>query len=122
MRGKTPRWGNPTREREILLFSFRKVQNNNKYTFPAKENTSQHQNSPTKFCLDFRAKFVLLYDFLCTSIFVPTVSCTDSSVWPKNNKQKFEICLEIRSQNHLDLRAKFVLLYGLYRSVHYGLP
>jgi hypothetical protein len=42
---KTSMWGNPTREREreILLLCFRKVQNSNKPTFPAKENTSQHQ-------------------------------------------------------------------------------
>jgi hypothetical protein len=47
MVGKTPMWGNPTRERERererLLFSFRKVQYNNKITFLAKRNTSQPQ-------------------------------------------------------------------------------
>jgi hypothetical protein len=43
MPGKIPMWGNPTREREILLFSFRKVQYSNKITFPC-------QRVPQKLC------------------------------------------------------------------------
>jgi hypothetical protein len=43
--GKTPMWGNPMREREILLFNFRKVQKSNKYIFPTKENTSAPKQS-----------------------------------------------------------------------------
>jgi hypothetical protein len=53
-------WGNPMRERESLLLCSRKVQNKNKITFPSKENTSQHQNCPTKICIVFCAKTVLL--------------------------------------------------------------
>jgi hypothetical protein len=91
MPGKTPMWGNPTREREreILLFSFRKVHNSSKITFPAKRNHLQHPNCPTKICLDFCAKSVLLYDpprNCSTSKTVPTACCTDCSVWPNNSK------------------------------------
>jgi hypothetical protein len=78
------------REREILLLCFRKVQNNNKSTFPAKENTSQHQICPTEICLVFHAKTVLLYDLL-----LPRFPCPQSVVrtvpyGPKttNKKQK----------------------------------
>jgi hypothetical protein len=70
-------WGNPTREREreILLLCFRKLQNNNKSTFPAKENTSQHQICPTEICLVFHAKNVLLYGLL-----LPHFPCPQSSI------------------------------------------
>jgi Fe-S-cluster containining protein len=50
---------------------------------------------------------------------VPTVSCTDCFVWPKNNKQKSGICLENCGKDCLDFRAHFHLLYG---SLQYGLP
>jgi hypothetical protein len=65
MPGKTPMWGNPTREREIYYSAFRKVQYNNKYTFPAKENTSQPQkNSPKNYALENVPKSVQLYGLL----------------------------------------------------------
>ena len=71
------------REREILLLCFRKVQNNNKSTFPAKENTSQHQIYHTEICLVFCKKTVLLYGLPNTLFSMPTVNCTDCSVRPK---------------------------------------
>jgi hypothetical protein len=99
--------------------AFRKVHYNRKTTFPAKRNTSQHQNSLNKFCLVSRAKSVLLYSLFCTSFSMPTISCMDCSVWRRNNEHKSEICLENCAQNCLDFRAKSIQLYG---SVQYGLP
>jgi hypothetical protein len=99
-------WGNPTREREILLLCFRKVQNNNKSTFPAKENTSQHQICPTEICFVFYAKTAPLSGFFHTSFFVPTVTCTDCSVRPRNNHKKSGNRLENCAKNHLDFRAQ----------------
>jgi hypothetical protein len=92
-------WGNPTREREILLLCFRKVHINSKITFPAKDNTSQHQICPIEICLFFHAKTISLYSLLRTSFFVPTVSCTNCFVRPRNNHRKSEIRLENYAQN-----------------------
>jgi hypothetical protein len=86
------------REREILLFSYKKVQNSSKTTFPAKENTSHHQICPTEICLVFGAKIVLLYSLLHTSFSVPTVNCTDCSVRPRNSHQNSKIRLKNRAQ------------------------
>jgi hypothetical protein len=47
MLGKTPMWGNPMREREILLFCFKKVQNNINNTFQPKEIPLTAQKLPT---------------------------------------------------------------------------
>ena len=71
MSGKTPMWGNPTREREILLLCFRKIQNSSKPTFPTQENTSQHQICPTEICLIFCAKIIPLYSLFHTSFSMP---------------------------------------------------
>jgi hypothetical protein len=117
MPGETPMWGNPMRERErerereILLFSFRKVQNSSKYTFPAKENASQHQNSPTKFCLVFHAKSVLFLENSANSLLYGLFRMA----------QNRKVCLEKHVQNCLDFLVKSVLLYGMYRSIQYGL-
>jgi hypothetical protein len=91
--------GKPNERERDLLFSFRKVHISSKITFPAKENTSQHQICPTEICLVFHAKTVLLYGLLRTSFSMPTVSCTDCSVRPRNNHKNSEIHLENRARN-----------------------
>ena len=101
------------RERERLLLCFRKVQNNNKCKFIAKENTSQHQICPTEIYLVFHVKTVLLCSLLHTSFFVPTVSCTNCSIRPINSEQKSEIRLKNRAQIYLDFHAKSVRLYEI---------
>jgi hypothetical protein len=58
-------WGNPMREREILLFSFRKVHISNNYTISSQEkNTSQHLNCP-KIYLDFRSQKIRTVVRIC---------------------------------------------------------
>jgi hypothetical protein len=49
-----------------------------------------------------------MYGLLRTSFFVPTVSCTNCSIRPKNNEQKKEIYLEICDRGCLDFCAKSV--------------
>jgi hypothetical protein len=127
MPGKTPMWGNPTRERERererdLLFSFRKVHISSKTTFPAKENTSQHQICPKEICLIFRAKIVPLSCLFRTSFFVPTVHCMDCSYSPKTATEKLKI-----ASKTVPKIASFSVpnpydSYKLYRSIQYGLP
>jgi hypothetical protein len=94
--------GKPNERERDLLFSFRKVHISSKTTFPAKENTSQHQICPTEICLVFRAKIVPLSCLFRTSFSVPTVHCTDCSVRPKNSHRKSENRLENRAKNCLD--------------------
>jgi hypothetical protein len=100
--------GKPNERERDLLFSFRKVHISSKTTFPAKENTSQHQICPTEICLVFRAKIVPLSCLFRTSFSVPTVHCTDCSVRPKNSHRKSENRLENRAKNCLDFHAKSV--------------
>jgi hypothetical protein len=83
--------GKPNERERDLLFSFRKVHISNKTTFPAKENTSQHQICPTEICLVFHAKIVPLSCLFRSSFFVPTVHCTDCSVWPKKTNENLKI-------------------------------
>jgi hypothetical protein len=110
------------REREILLFSFRKIHNNNKITISSQEKSTyntlkQSQNLPRNPCQIRTVVRPVLYLEI-----VPTVSCMDCSVWPRNNNQKSGICLENCAKDCLDFCAHFHLLYGLYGSVQYGLP
>jgi hypothetical protein len=114
--------GKPNERERDLLFSVRKVHISSKTTFPAKENTSQHQICPTEICLVFRAKTIPLSSLFRTSFSVLIVRCTDCSVWPKNSHRKSEKHLENRAKNHPYFRAKTVRQYGLYGSVQYGLP
>jgi hypothetical protein len=111
-------WGNPTREREILLLCFRKVQNSSKSTFPAKENTSQHQICPTEICLVFHAKTVLLSGLFCL-VFRAHSQLYGLFRTAQNSEQKTEICLEIRARN---FSISVPNPYGLYGSVQYSLP
>jgi hypothetical protein len=96
MPGKTPMWGNPMRERERdLLFSFRKVHISNKTTFPAKENTSQHQIYPIEICLIFHAK-----TYRCLASSVPRFLCPQSVVrtipyGPKTTTENLKITSKI---------------------------
>jgi hypothetical protein len=80
MPGKTPMWGNPMREREILLFSFRKVHNNNNNTFPAKRKTTYNTKTvPHKSALKIMPQSVQLYGFVeywHLKICATTGSCT----------------------------------------------
>jgi hypothetical protein len=101
------------REREILLLCFRKVQNSSKSTFPAKENTSQHQICPIEICLVFRAKTVPLSGLFCLvfrahgqlyGLFrTAQKQLTGNRNPPRNLCPKF-----------LDFCAKSVQLFGLY--------
>jgi hypothetical protein len=60
---KTPMWGNPMRERDILLFDFRKIYISSKITISSKRNPLiAHYKQSQKLCLVIRAKSVLLYD------------------------------------------------------------
>jgi hypothetical protein len=57
MPGKTPMWGNPTREREISYYSASgKYITTNNNTFPAKRKTTYNTKIvPHKSCLENRA-------------------------------------------------------------------
>jgi hypothetical protein len=110
-------WENPMREREIYYSAFRKVHYSSKTTFPAKRNTSQHKNYPNKFCLEKRAKSILLYDLFCTSFSMPIVSYMDCFIRPRKRQQKSEICLENHAQVYLDFCAKSVRLYRIVQVV-----
>jgi hypothetical protein len=101
-------WGNPTRERDIII----QLQESTKQQQIHISSQGKYLTTPKqsqKLCLEKCAKFVLLYSLLRTSFSVPIVICTDCSVQPRNNKQISEICLENRAQNYLDFRAKYVL-------------
>jgi hypothetical protein len=111
--------GKPNEKEKDLLFSFRKVHINSKITFPAKENTSQHQICPTEISLVFHAKIVLLYDLLCTSFSMLKVSCTDCFARPKKNHKKSKI----HPENHARNASIFVPNpYRLYGSILYVIP
>jgi hypothetical protein len=83
--------GKPNERERDLLFSFRKVHISSKTTFPAKENTSQHQICPTEICLVFHAKIVLLSCLFRTSFSMPTVHCMDCSVQPQKTTENLKI-------------------------------
>ena len=68
MPGKTPMWGNPTRERErerereILLFNFTKIHISNKLTISIQEKIPHGTKIvPCNFFLEICAKSVQLY-------------------------------------------------------------
>jgi hypothetical protein len=113
--------GKPNERERDLLFSFRKVHISSKITFPAKENTSQHQICPTEICLIFRAKTVLLYGLLRTSFFMPTVNCTDCSVRPINNHKILKSTLKTMPKMPR-FPCQIRMTVRLYGSVQYGLP
>jgi hypothetical protein len=111
-----PQCGETQRERERdLLLCFRKVQNNNKSTFPAKENTSQHQICPTEICLVFHAKTVLLYDLL-----LPRFPCPQSVVrtvpyGPKTTNRKHKSASKsMPEMPRFSCQIRTTVLYGLY--------
>jgi hypothetical protein len=112
--------GKPNERERDILFNFRKVQYNNKIIFPDKRNHLQHPNSPTKICLVFRAKSVLLYDpprKCSTSKIVQTTCYTDCSVRSSNSKNAPpKLC-----QDPPRFSCAFLLLYRLYGSVQYDL-
>jgi hypothetical protein len=96
-------WGNPTRERErdlIIMLQESTYQQQNNISSQGKYLTApnlSHRNLPR-----FSCQNIPLSGLFRTSFSVPTVTCTDCSVRPKNNHQKSENHLENRAKNHLD--------------------
>jgi hypothetical protein len=101
MPGKTPMWGNPMRERD-LLFSFRKVHNSSNNTFPAKRKT-------TYCCM---AHPEILHLEICVNSLLYRLF----GAAQQQQKQPQKPCLAC-----LDFCSLFLLLYGLYGSVQYDL-
>jgi hypothetical protein len=118
-------WGNPMREREILLFSFRKVHSKNNNTFPSKRKTTYNTKTiPHKFALKTMPQYVQLYGFdECwhLEIHATTGSCTFPSVRLSSFRKFFKGCLGNHAQTCLGFHASNLLLYGLYGSVQYDL-
>ena len=54
MPGKTPMWGNPKREREILL-ALGKIYQQPQYIFQLREKPLTTQNNRPQICLEIRA-------------------------------------------------------------------
>jgi hypothetical protein len=83
--GKTPIWGNPTREREIFII----LQESTKHQ-------QTHISSQGKYLTAQNLSHINLPHFSCenrtvvwppyASFSMPTISCTDYFIWPKNNK------------------------------------
>jgi hypothetical protein len=116
-------WGNP-REREILLFSFRKVHISNNNTFSSQEkNHLQHKTVPPKSALKFVPQSVQLYGFaeIGTSKFVPKNRLLYLLLYdrpPSENSPKN--CLE-NVPPLASILCPSLLLYDLYGSVQYDL-
>jgi hypothetical protein len=119
-------WGNPReRERDLIIQLQENTYQQQNHNFQPRKIHLQHTKTVPKICLVIRAKSVLLYDpprKLYLEKSVQTVSCTDCSVWPNNNKKPLKSVPRKSCQNCLDFRALFPLLYGLYGSVQYDLP
>jgi hypothetical protein len=120
--GKTPMWGNPKREREILLASG-KIYQQQDYIYSQEKTTYSTQTVPPKICLEKRAKSVLLYGpprkttprKSCQSVVV-RLFCTAAL-----QQQISSSCLDfVPSLPRKTMPTS--LLYGLYGSVQYGLP
>jgi hypothetical protein len=128
MPGKTPMWGNPMREREreILLFSFRKVHISSNYTISSQEkNTSQHQNCP-KICLDFRAQkirtIVWIFPFQHLEIRAKIFVVQTATELPPSPTENAEMAASKSVQQAASIFVPSQPLYdGLYGSVQYGL-
>jgi hypothetical protein len=116
-------WGNPMREREILLFSFRKVQYNSKITFPAKRNTSQPQKkSPKMFCL---GKYAQVHTAVRPPLNLCLEKCAQQSVvqpaqYGPTTTRKLKISTSIFVPKGASKTMPSFLVYGLYGSVQYS--
>jgi hypothetical protein len=122
MPGKTPMWGNPTRDRERSYYSAsRKYITTTKSHFQPREIPHSTKRSPNNF-LPWKTCPNL---YSCTTSFnfvpqkpCPTECCMTCKVWLNKTKET--------PKSWLDLCAKRVprksfplLLYGLYGSVQY---
>ena len=108
MPGKTPMWGNPKREREILLAPG-KIYQQLQYSFQPRETTYSTKLSHHKTALKPVPQFVQLYGLAenGTSRNVPkTGRCTFPSVWPTSFKKLCKCCLEKYAFSCLDFCAK----------------
>jgi hypothetical protein len=90
---KTPMWGNPTRERERERERERDYSSSGKYKttththFQPRKIPHSTKTVPPNSASFFVPNSVLLYDLFCTSIFVPTVSCTDCLYGPETTNK-----------------------------------
>jgi hypothetical protein len=122
MPGKTPMWGNPTRERERYYYSASgKYSTATKSHFQPREIPHSHKNSPKIFCLGKRAQVrtAVQPPLLCALKTVPNRvlydlhSTTQQQQGNSKNLPRFSV------PKGASKTMPSFLLYGLYGSVQY---
>jgi hypothetical protein len=116
-------WGNPEREREILLFSFRKVHTTTKSQFPAKRKYLTTPKQSPKFS-------ALKTCQIRTVVRPPQILCLEKCAnrvlydlhsTTQQQQEKLQKTASIFVPKTASKIVPLSLLYGLYGSVQYGL-
>jgi hypothetical protein len=114
MTGKTPKWGNPMRERDSI--SFRKDLSLTTIHFLAKKDNLQHKIVPPQNCLEIVPQSVQLYGFAenITSKFVCTTCCCTFFMYDRPPSENYS---KTASKNVPSFSSIFVPKFAIVRPV-----